>query len=91
MRELDSGDKELLRRAYEKLKSADEIMRFLSEYFRDRYGLSPDNQITPDGVIVSVSDFGEKEKLNGSFPNSESSSEPERRDTDSHAMRDMSG
>lgn len=55
MNELDASDKVLLRRAMMRLDSANEIMRFLSEHFRDKYGLTPDNQITPDGQIVSMS------------------------------------
>jgi hypothetical protein len=53
-RELEHGDKLLLRRAYEKVASANEIMRFLADHFRDKYGLTPENQITPDGRIITV-------------------------------------
>lgn len=51
---IDEADLILLRRATEKLNGANEVLRFLSEHFRDKYGLTPDNQITPDGQIVST-------------------------------------
>lgn len=53
MIELDTGDKTLLHRGIEKLNAANEIMRFLSDYFRDKYGLTPEHQITPDGQIIT--------------------------------------
>lgn len=52
--ELDSGDKELLRRALERLAGANENIRFLSDWFRDKYQLTPAHQITPTGQIVRV-------------------------------------
>lgn len=55
--ELDSADKVLLQRAYAKVQSANEIMSFLADHFRDKYGLTPDNQITPDGRIVGPTQF----------------------------------
>jgi hypothetical protein len=53
-KELDPGDKQLLQRGMQRLNSANEIMRFLSDYFRDKYGLTPEHQITPDGEILFV-------------------------------------
>lgn len=53
-RELEHEDKLLLRRAYQRMDSANEIMRFLSDHFRDKYGLTPENQITPDGRIIEI-------------------------------------
>lgn len=52
MNELDMNDKQLLQRAMQRLNSANEVMRFLSDHFRDKYGLTPDHQITPDGAII---------------------------------------
>jgi hypothetical protein len=52
MRNLDEGDKVLLQRGMEQLTVANAIMRFLSDHFRDKYGLTPSNEITPDGRIV---------------------------------------
>jgi hypothetical protein len=90
MTDLDNSDKELLRRAYSRIESANEIMRFLSEYFRDKYGLTPDNQITPAGQIVSVSDLQEKEKLNGSHSGENTDSDSERGGADSLPLQNMS-
>lgn len=53
--ELDSADKKLLQRAYVSLSEANAIMHFLSEHFRDKYGLTQENQITPDGQIITKS------------------------------------
>lgn len=50
--ELDSGDKVLLQRGIQQLTTANAIMQFLSDHFRDKYGLTPENEITPDGRIV---------------------------------------
>lgn len=55
MNELDSNDKFLLKRANDKLNAANEIIRFLADYFRDKYNLTPASQITPDGQIIQVS------------------------------------
>lgn len=52
--ELSPEDKVLLQRANEKMSAANEVLRFLADYFRDKYGLTPDNQITPDGRIISI-------------------------------------
>jgi hypothetical protein len=52
--ELDSGDKELLRRAMMRVQSANDTLNFLSDHFRDKYGLTPQNQITPDGQIITT-------------------------------------
>jgi hypothetical protein len=54
MMELDSGDKELLRRAMARVASANDTLQFLSDHFRDKYGLTPQNQITPDGHIITT-------------------------------------
>lgn len=52
MMELDSNDKELLRRAMKQLESANGVVQFLSNHFRDKYGLTPEHQVTPDGIII---------------------------------------
>jgi len=54
-RELDSNDKLLLSRAMVKVQAANETLQFLSDWFRDKYGLTPQNQITPDGRIITPS------------------------------------
>lgn len=54
MAELDDADKMLLRKSLERLQTANEIVRFVSDFFRDKYGLTPDNQVTADGRIISV-------------------------------------
>ena len=56
-RELDADDKLLLSRAMVKVQAANETMRFLSDWFRDKYGLTPENQITPDGRIIGTTGF----------------------------------
>ena len=53
MRELESSDKTLLQRAIARVNSANEVMQFLSDYFRDKYNLTASNQITPDGQILN--------------------------------------
>lgn len=57
---LSPEDTELLQRALAKLDAANGTIQFLSEYFRDKYGLSPANQIARDGTIVGplVTDSG---------------------------------
>lgn len=50
--ELDPGDKILLQRGIQQLTTANAIMQFLSDHFRDKYGLTPASEITPDGRIV---------------------------------------
>ena len=57
MRELDDGDKKLLQKANHTLATANAILQFLADHFRDKYHLPEANQITPDGVI-----------LDGTFP-----------------------
>jgi hypothetical protein len=52
MMELDSSDKALLQRANTKLAEANTILQFLSEYFREKYGLAYGSQITPAGDII---------------------------------------
>lgn len=52
MNELDSGDKQLLQRALSELDKANAIMRFLSDHFRDKYNLTSEHQILPNGQIV---------------------------------------
>lgn len=82
MIELDSGDKELLRRAMAKLHAANEIIKLISDHFRDKYELSPTMQITPDGRIVDAtsqreiqkSDFAEHQNGNASRETSQASS-----------------
>lgn len=54
MNALDDGDKLLLQRAMKRLESANDVMRFLSDHFRDKYMLTPDHQITPNGEIIFV-------------------------------------
>lgn len=49
---LDDDDRRLLERAYARLRLADGILGFLSEHFRDKYHLTPANEITPDGEIL---------------------------------------
>lgn len=67
--ELDSGDKQLLARAYTNIQTANDIMRFLADHFRDKYGLSSDNQITPDGIIISLANNGyQTETINSNVP-----------------------
>lgn len=74
--ELDSSDKILLQRAYSSLGEANAIMRFLSEYFRDKYKLTPANQITPDGRIVNATPQRQIQEDNiGEYPNGEESRE----------------
>jgi len=51
-RELDSSDKQLLARAMARIQSANDTLQFLSDWFRDKYGLTTENQITPDGRIL---------------------------------------
>lgn len=63
MRHLDESDIQLLRKGMERLSIANEIMRFLSDHFRDKYGLTPNNQITPDGEIIEVSPLNDTIKL----------------------------
>lgn len=63
--ELNPSEKELLHMALENLNKANGVVQFLSDYFRVKYHLTPDNQITPEGEIVSLSDLREKEKQNG--------------------------
>lgn len=77
MNELDQTDKDLLHRAHEEFNKANAILRFLSDYFRDKYQLTPTNQITPDGKIVgvSISENSSKKEDNGqtnSLPNYDS-------------------
>lgn len=48
----------MLHRALEQLNAANAIMRFCSDYFRDKYGLTPDNQITPHGEIIDAKQNG---------------------------------
>ena len=52
--ELDANDKKLLQRAHAKIRTANEIMTFLADYFRDKYELTTENQITPDGQIIRI-------------------------------------
>jgi len=54
MKELDSNDKLLLSRALVKVQAASETLQFLSDWFRDKYGLTPANQVTPDGRIIDT-------------------------------------
>jgi len=54
MKELDSNDKQLLSRALSRVQAANETLQFLSDWFRDKYGLTPANQITPDGKIIDT-------------------------------------
>jgi hypothetical protein len=49
--ELDAGDKDLLQRALAEQMAVNKILRFLSDYFRDKYGLSAQHSIQPDGTI----------------------------------------
>lgn len=49
--ELDTHDKVLLQRAMAKLNSANELLTFLAEHFRDKYSLTPQQVITPEGLI----------------------------------------
>lgn len=51
--ELDSADKQLLQRAISDLDKANGVMRFLSDHFRDKYRLNPNQVITPDGRILT--------------------------------------
>jgi len=57
MPELDSNDKLLLSRALMKVQAANETLQFLSDWFRDKYGLTQANQITPDGRIIGGTEF----------------------------------
>lgn len=63
---LQSEDRALLRRAYAKLTGAQEVMRFLSEYFRDKYHLSSLNSISEVGEILGPSmEEDQNNKTNG--------------------------
>lgn len=79
MTEIDSGDKVLLQRGLDKINAANEVMRFLSDYFRDKYGLGPQHQIQPDGTITTTS-----------LPGLHGLSESERNGNESVDMRNMS-
>lgn len=70
---LDEGDAVLLRRGMEQLTTANAIMRFLSDYFRDKYRLTPQHQITPNGEIVTSqpSMFENLENSDGTLRNQE--------------------
>jgi hypothetical protein len=46
------GDIFLLQKAMERQRIANEVLRFLSDSFREKYGLTPDNAIKPDGTII---------------------------------------
>jgi hypothetical protein len=61
---LDNGDIQLLHKAMERLTAANGALAFLSDHFRDKYHLSPGQQITPDGRIVSNSGIEQKDILN---------------------------
>jgi len=50
--ELDAYDRIMLRNAYEKLAAAQEIMQFISAYYRAKYNLSEGDEITPFGIIL---------------------------------------
>ena len=52
-RELDESDKAMLRKVQQKLAEANAVLQFASDFFREKYGLTPDNEITPDGRIVT--------------------------------------
>lgn len=67
MMELDEADKVLLRRGMDQLTTANAIMRFLSDYFRDKYGLTPANEITPDGRIITIGTLDGAEELSNLF------------------------
>jgi hypothetical protein len=51
--ELDLNDKALLQKAIARVSAANEVVQFLSDYFRDKYGLTPANAIMPDGQIIN--------------------------------------
>ena len=51
--ELDSNDKLLLQRATLELEKANAVLRFLSDHFRDKYDLTSDHMVTPDGRIIN--------------------------------------
>jgi hypothetical protein len=51
---LDSDDQLLLKRAYDKLHEAECILRFLSDHFRDKYGLKPGDSIAPNGEFQTL-------------------------------------
>jgi hypothetical protein len=51
---LDNEDQVLLHLAYEKLHEAECVLRFLSDYFRNKYHLNPGDSITPNGEIQTL-------------------------------------
>lgn len=90
MTEIDHSDKELLMRAMSYLKTANDVLAFLSDHFKAKYHLGPGDQITPDGQILSVSGIQEKEKLNGSLFDPNVTPEPNGSNTNTFGVRDLS-
>jgi hypothetical protein len=52
--QLQEEDRVLLQRAIQRVDNANAIVAFLSDYFRDKYGLTPANEITPNGQIITI-------------------------------------
>lgn len=66
MNEIDSSDKVLLQKALQRQAETNSILAFLSDYFREKYNLSPGDQVMPNGEIANTqpSMFGNLENLN---------------------------
>jgi hypothetical protein len=54
MNEIDDEDKVLLQKAFTELESANRILRFLSDHFRDKYRLTPGQSVLQSGEITSL-------------------------------------
>lgn len=48
---LSLEDKQILDKAYARLGEANAILNFLGQHFQEKYKLTPQNYITPDGEI----------------------------------------